>query len=166
MCFRLARAEDSGIEANSVDLVTVAQALHWFDIDAFMQEAGRVLKPGGVLAAWSYHHCRVSPQIDTVVEAVFAEVEAFWPPERTLVENRYRDIRLPFAEIPAGEFCMQASWTADNMLDYMRTWSASQRYIAANGKDPTEGYAGALQALWGAGNRAVRWPVILRLGRK
>lgn len=162
----MASAEASGLDAASADLLTVAQALHWFDIPAFFAEAIRVLKPGGVLAIWSYHRARVNPECDRFLESILAEVEAFWPPERALVENRYRDIVLPVPDIDAPPFDMTTSWHAENMLDYVRTWSASQRYLAAKGTDPAAGFASELQKCWGSGQRDVNWPLIMKLCRK
>jgi SAM-dependent methyltransferase len=164
--FRVAPAEVSRLLPESVDLITVAQALHWFKIDAFFDEARRVLRPAGVLAIWCYGHCNVEPGCDELIKEVFAEVEQYWPPERDIVEARYAGIRLPFTEIPSKDFDMQASWTADDMLDYMRTWSASQRYIGDIGADPTVNYADPLRAMWGGDRRTVLWPITLRLGRR
>lgn len=164
--YRVAPAEHSGLDAGTVDLVTVAQALHWFDIEAFFAEADRVLKAGGVIAFWCYHHARVNDAIDVVYEQVYAEVGTYWPPERHIVEQRYRDIGMPFTKLPAPAFVMQAKWSADDMLAYFRTWSASQQYLAATGDDPTLAYADGLRSLWGSGRRRVTWPITLRVGRK
>lgn len=164
--FYVAPAEASALPAASVDLVTVAQALHWFNIERFFDEARRVLKPGGVLACWSYHHCSVNAEIDPLIEAVFAAVEDYWPPERDIVENRYRDVLLPFHEFAAGPFSLSLSWTADLLVNYMRTWSASRRYLLATGQDPVGQYAAELRARWGESPRKVTWPIILRAGRK
>jgi len=164
--FYVAPAEASALPANSVDLVTVAQALHWFNVELFFDEACRVLKPGGLLACWSYHRCRVEPAIAELIEAVFDEVEDYWPPERDIVENRYRDIILPFHEFAAGPFSMTIAWNADEMINYMKTWSASRRYLAEHGREAVEKYAADLRQRWGPGVRDVSWPLIVRVGRK
>ena len=164
--YRVARAEDSGLSDRSIDLITVAQALHWFDIEAFFAEAGRVLKPGGVLAFWCYQNCVVDDHVDPVVLEIFAEVEDYWPPEREIVEDEYPTIVIPFNELEIGNFCIVADWSANQLLDYMRTWSAAQRYKAENGLDPIDRHADALRTAWGARPREVRWPIVLRVGRK
>lgn len=164
--FRVARAEDSGLPDHTVDLITVAQALHWFDIDAFFAEADRVLKPGGILAFWCYQNCLVDDDVDSIVLDIFAEVDDYWPPEREIVEAEYPTIAIPFDDVDIGEFCMVADWRADQLLDYMRTWSATQRFLAAQGHDPVESHADALRAAWGSGSRQVHWPIVLRVGRK
>jgi SAM-dependent methyltransferase len=164
--FRVAPAESSGIDAESVDLITVAQALHWFDIERFFDEARRVLKSGGVLAFWSYERCLIDPACDGAIEKVFAEVEPYWPPERDIVEDHYRSITMPLPEIAVEQFEMQVDWIADDMLSYMRTWSATQRYMQANGSDPVALYARQLKDQWGSGKRDVRWPLTLKVGGK
>ena len=164
--FRVAAAESSGIESASVDLIIVAQALHWFDIERFFDEACRVLKPGGVLAVWSYERCRVSTDCNGVIEKIIAEVESYWPPERDIVEDHYRSITLPMPEIPVDDFEMRLDWTADEMLSYMRTWSATQRYMHANGADPVALYEQELSQTWGEGKRDASWPLTLKAGRK
>jgi len=164
--FRVAPAEASGIESNSIDLITVAQALHWFDIERFFDEVCRVLKPGGVLAVWAYERCHVAPECTEVFERIFAEVESFWPPEREIVDGRYCDITLPVPEMTVDAFDMQVKWTADEILNYMRTWSATQRYMRANQSDPLAPYEQELIKLWGDGKRDLRWPLTLKAGRK
>lgn len=125
-----------------------------------------MLKTDGILAVWSYHHCRVDPHIDHIIERVFHEVDACWPPERELVESRYASVTLPFRELPVGEFAMTSQWTAGQILAYMRTWSASRRYLADTGKDPVDLFEDELQAAWGEGSRRVTWPLVLRVGQK
>lgn len=164
--FRVAPAESSGIDAESVDLITVAQALHWFDIKRFFDEACRVLKPGGVLAVWAYERCHVSPECNEVLEKIFAEVESYWPPERDIVEGHYHDVTMPVTEIAVEAFEMQLEWTAAEMVSYMRTWSATQRYIQANGSDPVAQFERELSQKWGDKKRDMRWPLTLKVGQK
>jgi len=164
--FRVATAEASALPDGSIDLITVAQALHWFDIDRFFTESVRVLRAGGVLAIWAYEHCQVDPACDQVIGKIFAEVESFWPPEREIVENRYAGITLPIPEVPTEVFSMTIDWTAAQILGYMRTWSASQRYLNATGTDPTSLYHYELTAAWGDATRTVTWPITLKVGRQ
>jgi ubiquinone/menaquinone biosynthesis C-methylase UbiE len=123
--YRVAPAEDSGIESNTVDLITVAQALHWFDLDRFYAEVRRVLKSEGVLAAWAYKLATITPAIDAVVNRYYSEVVgAYWPEERVLVEQ-FEDLEFSFAEITAPSFAMVAQWNLEQVLGYLRTWSAT-----------------------------------------
>jgi SAM-dependent methyltransferase len=164
--FRQASAEDSGLAAESVDLITVAQALHWFDIPVFFEESRRVLKTAGLLAFWCYAGNQVDPDCDSVIGRLFAEVEDFWLPERALVESHYRDIESPFPELPAPAFEMSVNWSADDMLGYFHTWSATRRYMRERKTDPAAGIEADLRQAWGQGRRRVRWPLVLRLSRK
>lgn len=163
--YRVAPAERSGLLPGSVDLVTVAQALHWFDIEQFFDEVRRVLKPGGVLAVWSYGTCRIDPECDSLVHGLYADLDDYWPPERAMVESGYRDIDLPGAAVECPAFSMTASWSAADMLAYLGTWSATQRYVRAHGSDPVAALAQELAAAWGDGRRTVRWPLNLKVAR-
>jgi SAM-dependent methyltransferase len=165
VAYRVASAESSSLDAHSLDLITVSQALHWFDIDRFFEEAMRVLVPGGVLSAWSYELCMVDPDIDAQILALYREIDEYWPPERRIVEARYRDIELPMPPIASPDFEMTAKWTVDSMLGYLRTWSASQRYLHEKGVDPVDSAEELLRAFWGPGTREVRWPIALKIGR-
>lgn len=163
--YRVANAEASGLPGKSVDLITVSQALHWFAIDRFFDEAVRVLVPGGVLAAWSYELCTVDPACDAIILGFYREIDEYWPPERRMVEERYRNVILPMPAIAAPDFEMAAEWTADAMLGYLRTWSACQRCLRDRGVDPVSALEDALRASWGASAREVRWPLALKIGR-
>ena len=163
---RVAPAENSGIESETLDLIMVAQALHWFDLDRFYAEAQRVLKLDGVLAASAYNLLQIEPAIDEIVNRYYYEVVGpFWPPERKLVEQ-FSDLPFPFQEIDPPEFEMTAQWNLDHLLGYLQTWSSTQRFIAANKRDPLEAIADDLRAAWGDPGqmRKVVWPLILRVG--
>jgi SAM-dependent methyltransferase len=164
--YRVTPAEDSGIQSGVLDLIMVAQALHWFDLDRFYAEAQRVLKPNGILAASAYNLLQIEPAIDEIVNRYYYEVVGpFWPPERKLIEN-FADLPFPFHKIDPPKFEMTAQWNLDHLIGYLGTWSATQRFIAARGRDPLEQIADELRSVWGAPRetRKVTWPLTLRVG--
>jgi SAM-dependent methyltransferase len=165
--YRVATAEDSGLEPGSVSLVTVAQALHWLRIEAFYNKVKRVLKPGGALAIWCYNLFEISPPIDALVTRFYREtVGPYWDPERHLVETGYRTLPFPFAELETPKFQMQANWSLNHLLGYLRTWSATKKFIGANGLDPATSLANELTKLWGDPTmmRKIEWPLKMRVG--
>jgi SAM-dependent methyltransferase len=165
--YRVAPAENNGIGSETIDLIMVAQALHWFDLDRFYAEARRVLKPDGVLAASAYNLLHIEPAVDEVVNRYYHEVVGpFWPPERELVEQ-FANLSFPFHEIDAPKLEMAAHWNLHHLLGYLRTWSSTQRFIAAKGDDPLEQITDDLRSTWGepGQTRRVTWPLILRIGR-
>jgi len=166
--YRVAPAENSGIGSETIDLIMVAQALHWFDLDRFYGEARRVLKNNGLFAASAYNLLHVEPAIDEVVNRYYYEVVGpFWPPERKLVEQ-FADLPFPFHRVDAPKFEMTAQWNLDHLLGYLRTWSSTQRFIAAKGNDPLEQIIDELRAAWGDSQqiRNIIWPLVLRIGIK
>lgn len=166
--YRVAAAENSGIQSGTIDLIMVAQALHWFDLARFYAEARRALKPNGVVAASAYNLLHIEPAIDEVVNRYYNEVVGpFWPPERELVEQ-FADLSFPFHEIDPPKFQMTTQWNLDHLLGYLRTWSSTQRFIVAKGSDPLEQIADELRRAWGDSQqtRKVIWPLILRIGTK
>jgi len=168
--YRVAPAESSGLAAGSVDLVTVAQALHWFDRPAFYAEAARVLDPDGVLAVWTYGHPHVDPpEADAVFQEFYSEtVGPYWPPERALVDAGYRTIEFPFPEVDPPPFEMETHWTLAALLGYVATWSATTRFRRARGFDPVPALEEALAPQWGDPEEArrIRWPLAMRVGRR
>ncbi|MFQ6006137.1 MAG: class I SAM-dependent methyltransferase, partial [Woeseia sp.] len=164
--FRVAKAEQSGLDDDSTDLITVAQALHWFDITSFFDEVQRVLVSGGVLAVWSYRNCVVNPDCDALINELYAGVVGeYWPPERELVEGGYQSIELPMPSIAAPAVAMRVNWTVADMLGYLRTWSASQRYMQDHGADPVSIIEERLNDAWGGGRHEVSWPLNIKIGR-
>jgi SAM-dependent methyltransferase len=164
--YLVAPAEKAPLEDASVDLVTVAQALHWFDIERFHAEARRVLKPGGLVAEWGYQLGLVSEAIDPIVLHFSAvTVGPYWPPERALVDAGYSDVAFPFHNIEAPDFAMTARWELDRFVAYLGTWSSVAGYRRAVGEDPLPALREELAPLWGSGEREIRWPLLLRVGR-
>jgi SAM-dependent methyltransferase len=167
--YRVEPAEQPTLATGSASLVTVAQALHWLDHARFNEQVRRVLKPGGIIAVWSYAHCDVDDAaIDRAVSHLYVDLTGpYWPTERSLVETGYRTIPFPFVEIATPSFPMIAPWTVDHLLAYLRSWSATQRYIKANGEDPVALIEPDLRAAWGdpASVRDVRWQFHVRVGK-
>jgi SAM-dependent methyltransferase len=166
--YHVAPAQESGLPDSRAALITVAQALHWFDVDAFHAEATRVLMPGGVIAEWSYAlmETPAHPAVSQVVNALDVEVRAWWPPERRHVDTQYADLAFPFTSLDIGAHHMSAEWTPEELLGYLATWSAITRFRAAQGTDPLVACAAALAAAWPAsGTVHIRWPLTVRVGR-
>jgi SAM-dependent methyltransferase len=167
--YREAPAEQSGLEPASIDLVTVAQALHWLDVERFYREVRRVLAPGGVLAVWTYGVNHVDLEAaDRVLVTFYTDVVGpFWPTERRHVESGYRSLPFPFPEMTPPRFSMEVQWTLAELLGYVRTWSATQRYKEKYRRDPVEQLELLLAPVWGDGvvRRQISWPLSLRVGR-
>ena len=166
--YREAPADASGLPPRSVELVTVAQALHWLDRPAFYVEARRVLAPGGVVAVWCYGLLELGPGLDEPIRAFYERtVGPYWPPERALVDSGYRTIDFPFAELALPAITMEAELTLEELGGYLGTWSAVLGYRSARGNDPVAPLLDRLRGAWGGAERrrTARWPLALRAGR-
>lgn len=167
--YRVALAEHSGLADASVDLITVAQALHWFDLAQFYAEARRVLVPDGLLAVWCYGINEIDGEpVNRIVQNYYANtLGSYWPPSRELVETGYRTLPFPFQELATPNLRMEVNWTLAQMLGYFSTWSATNKFIQATGYNPLEPLAADLGRVWGDANttRTITWPLSLRVGR-
>lgn len=166
--YAAAAAEKAPLRNGSIDLVTVAQALHWFDFGRFFAEVERVARPGAALAAWAYGNCRVSPAVDAVYDRLYRDILGdYWPPERSHIEDGYRSIPFPFPPIPAPAFVMKTEWDLEAFLAYLGTWSGVQKYREARGADPLALIRPAMAEAWEelARVRTVSWPLILHASR-
>jgi ubiquinone/menaquinone biosynthesis C-methylase UbiE len=167
--YSVAPAEHSGLAPDSVDLVTVAQALHWFDVTAFYAEAARVARPGALLAVWNYPRPQfIDVELDRRFFAFYTEVVGpYWPPERRHIESGYRTLPFPFEEVETPEFGLELDWNLDQVIGYVSSWSATTRYRKALGTDPVPMLRETLAPAWpaGGGNVPLRMPIGLRTGR-
>lgn len=166
--YRVEPAEQSTLDDASVDLVCVAQALHWFDLPRFHEEVRRVLKPGGVVAFWSYADCRVNEAVDAQKNRVYVDLTGpYWPPERALVESGYASLPFPFERIATPRFDLCMRWNVDRYLAYLRSWSATQRYMRTLEQDPVALVEDDLRLAWGDSDllREVCWDFHLHCGR-
>jgi SAM-dependent methyltransferase len=153
----------------SIDLITIAQALHWLPLDQFYTEAKRALRPGGVIAAISYGlNSFNDPAIDGLIQNLYNGVlDKYWPAERRHVENGYRDLPFPFNPIAAPEIAMPVDWTIDSLTGYLNSWSATQRYQREHGQNPVDTCMAEISAVWGAKDisRRAYFPLSVKIGR-
>jgi SAM-dependent methyltransferase len=164
--YRMAAEDGSGIASRTVDLVTAAQAAHWFDSKRFYTEVRRVLRPGGVCAVWCYGLCRIEPEIDRRVSTFYSTtVGSHWPADRRYVDDGYRSLAFPLPELPFPAHAMRHEWHLEEFGAYLRSWSAVARYQQAHDTDPVAPFLDALAAEWGTGARTVTFPLTGRVGR-
>ena len=164
-----ATAEQSGLPNQSIDLITVGQALHWFNLDGFYAEAKRVLKPKGVLAVWCYAMLSIpgaNESVQAVLQTFYDRIEPHWPPGRELVDAGYRTIPFPFAEVTPPPLAMTADWTVAELFGYLSSWSATQRWLAEVGPNPFQQFGEELATAWGQADdrHTIHWPLSLRVG--
>lgn len=167
--YHVAPAERIDSNDDSVDLITVAQAIHWFDHKRFFKEVDRVLKPGGVLAVWGYQLLYTDTDLDKVIEDFHRNVVGpYWPPERALLDDGYTRIEFPYPRTEVPEFFMRARWQFSHLIGYLNTWSAVKQYEKAQGHNPIEKHFKAIESAWGdtSCEKEIYWPLILYVGNK
>jgi SAM-dependent methyltransferase len=163
--YSVSPAEETSFQNNQFDLITVAQALHWFDRELFYTEVRRVCKPGGILAAWGYGFLYVSPNIDKLMMRFYKEtVGPYWDQARRLVEDEYRSISFPFEQIKPPVFSIKVPWTLNQLSGYLSSWSATQKFINEKGYDPVQPFTKSLVKHWTQPVMAVTFPIFTKIG--
>ena len=166
--YRVAPAEASGLASDSIDLVTVAAAIHWFDLPRFYEEVRRVARDGAVVAAWTYHVAHVGPPLEQVLGPFYSDVVGpYFAAAARMVDARYEGIVLPGEPLVSPPFFVPVRWNAEQWLNFIRTWSGVQSYIASVKKDPVADIEDAVREALGGGDSAVEtnWPLYVRAAR-
>ena len=162
----VAPSEITSFPDSTFDLITVGQALHWFDIPAFYAEARRVAKPDAVLAVWGYGLLSITPSIDKLISHFYKEtIGPYWDPMRKLIDDHYQSIPFPFSEIPSPKFNFSIEWTLAELQGYLTTWSSVQKFIKKNGEDPVEPLIQSIKLLCEGDQLTATFPLFLRCGR-
>jgi SAM-dependent methyltransferase len=166
--YRVAEAEDSGLDAHAVDLVTIAAAIHWFDLNGFYAEVRRVLKPGAIIAAWTYYTPVFDNATNVLIQHLVHDIlGSYWNERLHYVFDKFRSLPFPFESIDAPSFQSDMSWKLDDLLGYFETWSASLRYYEEHGVHASELIKKQLSQAWGHPNQSkdLFFPLYLRIGR-
>ncbi len=165
--FSVGREDESGLGPRQADLVTVAQALHWFDLDRFYGEVRRVLNPEGYVAVWCYQLLTINPSLDPLIAHFYTDVVGSdWPAQRRHVDGGYRDLPFPFDPVEFPSLYIRVEWSCADLLGYLGTWSAVQRHRQRTATDPVAEFGPVLRRAWGAAaRRAVTWPLVGMAGR-
>ena len=165
--YKVESSDRADVPDDSFDLVTVAQAIHWFNFEAFYAEVKRTLKPGGVIAVFGYGLMLIDKKVDQVIHKLYEDILGkYWDSERRYIEEGYKTIPFPFEEVTAPHFQIKTTWSFSQMIGYLNTWSSLQHYKKANERNPLEYLMTELKDAWGDdAEKEVRFPILLRVGR-
>lgn len=165
--YKVEQAEQSSLKDNSVDLIVVAQAVHWFDFNPFYKEVQRVLRPEGIVALIGYGLIKTTPALDVVIEQLYSGMLGkYWDPERRYIDAGYRTIPFPFQELDMPQFAIHYTWTVEDLLGYLNTWSAAKHYEKQHQQNPVSLIEPELRAAWGEQEHVqVKFDMISRVGK-
>ena len=165
--YSVQRSESTSFADNFFDLITVAQAIHWFDFDTFYKEVKRTIKSNGIFSIVGYGLLKTGDKTDDIIDHFYRHIiGAYWDKERKYIDENYTIIPFPFKEIEAPELTIDLEWSLDELLGYFETWSAVQHYIKANAQDPVKLVKKDIQEIWPAGSKKkIQFPVLLRVAK-
>lgn len=166
--YRCNSAEEVELADRSIDLVTVANAVHWFDINKFFFEVQRVLKPGGVIAVWCYSGEETADRaVDQAIKELRSLVLPYWAAPIAMVQQHYNTLQFPFEEIESPQFSLSVTWNIRQFIGYVSTWSVREAYRKVHGTDPIEEWASQHKSTFADKDKQYEFhfPLHLRLGR-
>ena len=166
--YRVCPAEEDPLFTRTFDLITVAQAVHWFRLEAFYSVVKKYLADDGLFVITGYGLITVNPQIDVLVHEMYTDILGnWWDPERKLIDDAYRSLPFPFDELSGPSFMIKAQWNLHHFEGYFRTWSAYKLYLSAGHPDPIPSWINKVRLWWPENEiKEVSFPVLLRAGRK
>ncbi|TDN82397.1 methyltransferase family protein [Salegentibacter sp. 24] len=163
--YSLQPAEKTNFPSNYFDIITVAQAIHWFNFDAFYKEAKRVLKTSGIIAIIGYSLFKSNSETDEVIHKFYNEIiGTYWDKERRYLDEKYQTIPFAFQEIESPEFFQEYQWTLNQLIGYLKTWSAVKHFEKANGQNPVDLITNELKVTFGSVNKVI-FPILFRFGK-
>jgi len=166
--YKIEAAEHSSFEDSTFDLITVAQAVHWFDFEKFYAEVKRTLKPDGIIAIIGYGFPKLDEEVDRILLHFYEKtLHGYWDPERRYVDEMYQTIPFPFHELQAPIFIAQYFWDAEQLIGFLNSWSAVQHFIDKNSLNPVDLIADDLRKCWRPNSKkTITFPIVMRVGKK
>lgn len=166
--YKVESTENTSFEDNQFDLITIAQAIHWFDFDRFYREVNRTLKPNGIIAAIGYQIMSIDDETDKIIRDFYENTTGpYWDKERRYIDENYLTIPFPFKEIETPKLHSVYEWNIDQLIGFLNTWSAVQHYITKNKSNPVDTIIGELKKCWRSNpTKTVVFPILLRVGSK
>lgn len=166
--YKIEPAEKTSFAEGMFDLITVAQAIHWFDFDKFYSEVKRTLKPEGIIAVIGYTLPKIDDEVDAILMHFYEGIlDGYWDKERKYIDEMYATIPFPFHELQAPIFIAQYFWDAEQFIGFLNTWSATQHYIDKNNSNPVDLVADDLRKCWRPNSKkTIVFPIMLRVGKK
>ncbi|MGA9324742.1 MAG: class I SAM-dependent methyltransferase [Salegentibacter sp.] len=163
--YSIQRAEKTNFPDDHFDLITVAQAIHWFDFEAFYAEVRRTLKPEGVLAVMGYGLFRSNDATDKVIKHFYEQIIGpYWDEERRYLEEEYKSIPFPFEELKTPQFEHRLQWSFEHLLGYLNSWSAVKHYEKAENRNPVALIEQELRKSFGNEGEVI-FPILFRVGK-
>ncbi|MDB5196603.1 MAG: class SAM-dependent methyltransferase [Flaviaesturariibacter sp.] len=166
--YSIAAAEQTSFPENSFDLITVAQAYHWLDWNAFKTEAKRVGKKNCLVAIWTYNRFTTGDmKLDSLFDHFYHDITGpYWDTERKYVDANYETVDFDFAEVDSHSFYTELQWTREQVIGYFNSWSAVQKYISQHGHTPVGLIEEELEKIWGDKETyTLRFSIYLKHGR-
>ncbi len=165
--YKVEPAELCTLPHHSVDIITVAQAIHWFDHERFYATTKRVMKKDAIIAAWAYGLPFISHDIDNIIRNFHDNVVGdHWQDENRMIDNEYKTLPFPFEELQAPTFFMKKRSSLEELMGHVTTWSATKRFIAAGNADPVPILREQLGRHWmAADTKELSWQLILKIGK-
>ncbi len=159
--YRHRPGEDAGLADASVDLITVASAIHWLKKDLFFPAAVRALRKGGVFATFNLSVVPEDAEIARLNEAFRKErLAAYQEPG----SRDFDAIAFPFAKVEAPAFQTRVEWTLDWFCQHLGTMSSTKRAKEESGADPVGDLGRLLAPLWGDGPQGILLKLRLWVG--
>ena len=167
--YSIGSAEKTLFPDDSFDLITVAQAYHWFHFESFFHEATRVGKADSIVAVWGYGliHCQ-TPALNNIIKYFYSEtVGRYWDAERTYVDDGYKTIPFYFQNLPSQDFSIDLTWNWEDLVGYFNSWSSVQHFIKANQTNPVDEFASELRKYWidPQEKKLFSFPLFLKIGK-